>query len=184
MTMTLISTITATGSTGTIGFTNIPETYTDLLLVASVRTPQAVTYTTLYSYFGTALAAPLRTGYNSRSLLGTGSGTSSVSQTNDSQWNFDNIVPGSSATANTFGSVHLYLPNYASSLPKSVSLDGVSESNSAASGQLIHAGSNAHANSLSPITYWAIELNSNNFVAGSTAYLYGILKGSGGATVS
>lgn len=183
MAMTLISTITSTGSSPTMAFTNIPATYTDLLLVASIRTTQSTTITSLYSYFGTALAAPLRTGYNSKNLIGSPS-LLSYSQSNDSQWNIDYAVSGANSTSNTFGTVQLYMPNYTSSVDKYVSAEGLAENNSATAGRIIFGGSNTSGNAASPVGYWAIELNANNFVAGSTASLYGILKGSGGANVS
>ena len=178
--MKLIATATSTGTSATISFENIPSNFTDLVLVASFRTTQAITSTTLFSYFGTALNSSIRANYAYRALNGSGTGVSSYGITSDGQWNMDPTVPGSSATANTFGSIQMYFPNYSGSTAKSVSVDSVGENNAAAAGQIIFAGLNSNTNALSAITNIAIELNANNFVSGSTASLYGITKGSDG----
>jgi hypothetical protein len=80
----------------------------------------------------------------------------------------------SSATASTFASADIYIPNYTSSDYKSISIDTVTEKNATDAYMRLTAGlwSNTAA-----IT--SIGLNcsaSGNFVQYSTFYLYGVAK--------
>jgi hypothetical protein len=177
--MTLISTVTVgAGGASAIEFTSIPQTYTDLQLFVSARisatdTPssaQLVLYPNSSSYPDTSVSF--------RELQGTGSGASSVS--GSGEYIRIGYVPSGLATANTFSNISLYMPNYAGSTAKSFSADGVSENNATAAVQSIIAGLDT---STAALTSLKIEVG-RTLVQYSTASLYGILKGSGGATVS
>lgn len=115
------------GSAGTttVDFNNIPQGYTDLLLVSSTRTAAASTYGAInYRFNGSS------TGYYSRNLEGGDGATGSYTQTNAAQATLG-YMSGANATANAFGSQSLYIPNYTSSNYKSSSVDSVGESNTA-----------------------------------------------------
>ena len=92
---------------------------------------------------------------------------------------FDTI--GNTATANTFNSTTFYIPNYAGSTNKSFSFDQVNENNTTAANQVL--GSVLWSNTAA-ITSISLTSPGYNFVQYSTASLYGITKGSGGATVA
>jgi hypothetical protein len=90
-------------------------------------------------------------------------------------------MPSSSQTSNTFLSGALYLPNYAGSTQKSFSVDSVGENNSTTAYQVLTAGL---YNQTTAITALSVLTYGSSLVQYSTASLYGILKGSGGASVS
>jgi hypothetical protein len=85
----------------------------------------------------------------------------------------------STDTASTFGNLSIYIPNYAGSADKNFSVDTVSENNATTAYTQIFTGVWANTAAITQIT-----LSLANFAQYSNAYLYGILKGSGGATVS
>lgn len=167
-TYTLISSATVgSGGAAFIEFTSIPATYTDLCLLLSGRVDRAVLASTIVMTFNgiTTLS------YSDRTLLGSGaSGSSSTSSGADIR---DMILPAANATANTFGNLLIYVPNYAGSNNKSVSIDSVMENNATTSYQNLTAGLLANTSAITSIKF--TEPNGgSNFVQYSTAYLYGI----------
>jgi len=83
------------------------------------------------------------------------------------------FVDGANATANTFGSLEMYFPNYTSANNKSISVDNVVEDNSTSTFLVLEA---ELARTSSPITSFTITGSGNNytFANNSTAYLYGV----------
>jgi hypothetical protein len=183
--MTLIATAAASGSSTFIKFNNIPADFTDLLLVGAMRTTEATAATQCFIYFGTTLASgDVRASYDWTALTGNGSSAVRNVSASASQINIIGVMPGSSATSNTFGSFQAYFTNYATSLPKQFSVDAVGENDATTAGQNILAGSNANSNSLSPITSVSFD-SVSNLAVGTSFSLYGITKGSNGvATIS
>lgn len=170
MSFQLIETKTLGSSATSIEFTSIPQTYTDLLLLFSVRSDG--TNHTLWVQFN-----GVTTGYTSRRLGGTGSGIESSSST-EAYFAYSN---GSGQTANTFGSTSLYIANYTSSVIKTVISDSINENNATAAESFINTGL---WNNTAAITSVKIDpVGDPNLVAGSTISLYGILKGSSGGVV-
>ena len=173
MAITLISTQTLSSSVASFTFSSIPGTYTDLLLVISGRTDSA-------GYFGYSSLRPngATTNLSQRRLAGNGSAASSGTNAY-----IEMGVSASGVTANTFGNLSIYIPNYASTtVQKSISVDMVIENNVTEAYQRLLAGLWA---STSAITSLEINGEGSNFVSGTTASLYGITKGSsGGVTVS
>jgi len=170
-TYTLISSVTVgSGGAANIEFTSIPATYTDLLVKLSGRSSRsgAVAEEFLLTFNNNTSST-----YTERHLRGNGS--TSISQTFTNYTSITQIgQPGASATANTFGNWEFYIPNYAGSNNKSISLDGVTESNSATAGHaLAYLSAGLWANSAA-IT--SIKLSAGAYLAEqySTAYLYGI----------
>ena len=173
MSMTLISTYTVGASPVTsIDFTSIPSTYTDLLLVYSTRPSTADTSWIQYLRFNGSTS-----NLSMRFLdgAGSGSGTSGNSSTT-----IQPINEGTDGTSNTFANGSIYIPNYAGSTNKSVSVDSVSENNAATAYQRLAAGLWANTAAITQVSLVA----PTNYTQYSTASLYGILKGSGGASVS
>ncbi len=172
MTMQVIQHTELTGLNYFIDFNSIPQTFTDLLVVISAREDGSVVS-------GDVQIWPNGSSSNQsqRSLIGNGSSASSSSGSNI--YVREN---GASATSNTFSSSVVYIPNYTSSVAKSFSIEGVAENNATEAGLLLQAGL---WNVTSAITSLRFVSNFGQFVSGSSATLYGILKGSsGGVTVS
>ena len=159
-----IATVTVgSGGAANIEFTSIPGTYTDLNLVLSTRNNRSDVDDTMIVEFNNSSS-----NLSSRRLLGSGSAASSASY--PSHLYYTGI--GNTATSNTFDSVSLYIPNYASSNNKSVSIDSVTENNANNAYAQLTAGlwSNSAA-----ITSIKIRPNSGTlFLQYSTATLYGI----------
>ena len=167
-----IETVTVgSGGAASISFSAISADYTDLLIVGSIRSTEGGTIDGLW-----VRPNGLTTNFSWRRLIGTGAASSGASGTSNDM----GFISTAGQTANTFGNFQLYIPNYASSVAKSLSCDSVTENNATAAYQAIYAGL---WNSTDPIT--SIELRSSlsqNFVQHSSASLYGIVRGSDGTT--
>lgn len=150
----------------TIDFTSIPQGYTDLLLVTSLRSDNTNSDLTLK-------VNSVITGYSWRQVYGTGSTVASDTLSSQSTLNRAGRVNGSGTTSNTFCSNQIYIPNYAGSTAKSFSIDGLYEDNATANRMTLIAGLSADTSAISSITL-AID-GGGNFVANSTATLYGVL---------
>lgn len=169
----LIASTTLGSSAATINFSSIPATFTDLVLVYAGRTDRAATVDGVAITFNGST-----TGYSERVLYGTGS---SVASETDTAYPYG-YSTSNTATANTFGSMTFYMPNYAGSTNKSISIDCVGENNATQTFQSLTAG--LWSNTSAIISLALQPKYGSNFMTNSSAYLYGILKGSGGASVS
>ena len=165
--MELIASYTATGSVASIDFTSIAADWTDLILKVSARNDAITTVGGLWIQFNGAT-----TNLSSRILYGTGSAAGSFSDTTIFAYS-----DAASATSNTFSSVEYYIPNYAGSTNKSVSVDAVMENNATAASSSLTAGLWSNTAAITSIKLQTFN-NSNsalaNFVIHSTAYLYGV----------
>ena len=161
-----LATVTATGSAGNIVFSNIPQTYTDLKLVMSIRstTSGSVGLQGWFNSYGTTMSF--------RTLGGNGTTTS----TNSGSFGVFSFVTmnDSGTTANTCTNLEMYIPNYASaSSQKSFSIDSAQENNATTAYIDMVAGLNQ---STSPITSITLGPSSGNFAANSTFTLYGVFN--------
>jgi len=173
MTMTLISTTTLGSNAASIEFTSLPATFTDLFIVYSLRHSNSGNETARIDFNGVS------TSQTARNLIGWGSGVSSASYTNL----LIRDIPGTDTTSNTFSSTQVYIPNYAGSTNKSVSIDHVTENN-ATNAYFSGIVAGLWSNTAAITSVKILDQDGGSLVAGSTASIYGILKGSGGATVS
>lgn len=172
MTMTLVSTVTVgAGGAASIDFTSIPQTGTDLIIMLSSRNSSGSTSIIQFNSDSTD------TNYTFRRLRGSGSAV--LSETANERLYLENNK--STDTASTFGTFTYYIPNYGGSTAKSFSADAVSENNATAAFQNIAAG---RWTGTSAITSIKLLPNTGNYDQYSTASLYTITKGSGGATAS
>jgi len=157
-------------SAASVTFANIPQTgYTDLKVVVSARGSSAAINAAIYWTFNGSSAA----NYSWRQLQGNSSTASSSSSTGQTYFRAG-YVPDTSATASTFGSAELYIPNYAGSTAKSISIDSAQENNSGTAGEaLLHlvAANWSLTNAITSIT---AVLSSGDFLTGSTFSLYGL----------
>ena len=164
-TFELISSSTVgSGGAANIDFTSIPGTYTDLCILFSGRGVRVNASDDVKIQFNNTT-----TNYSDRYLLGTGSAASSGSGSSTGIYNL--IIPASTTTANTFSNSMVYIPNYAGSNYKSVSIDVATENNATAAFLNLVAGlwSNTAA-----ITSIKITPDNANLAQHSTAYLYGV----------
>jgi hypothetical protein len=173
MSMTVIEHIeVGSGGAASITFSAIPDIYTDLLVVLSARTTQAVTNWSdvVLTFNGSS------SNYTSRVLYGTGSTATTLTETSSIRLR----TTPASVTANTFGTHSVVIPNYAGSAAKSVSINGVGEANQTTAFQYISA---SLWNDTSPITSLSFTAGVGLLVEYSSATLYGITAGSDGTTV-
>jgi hypothetical protein len=167
-TYTLIASNTLSTSAASVTFSSILTTYTDLILRMSVRggnagSLNAVSRITLNGSSVADYSDTVLNAYN----------TTVSSFRNSSNTYFDpnsNAVPSAGDTSNTFASTEVYLPNYTSSQNKTFGNFGVSGTNTAFS----ITGQAALWRVTSAINSITVTNTGNNFVAGSSFFLYGI----------
>lgn len=155
------------GGLATISFTSIPQNYTDLLLVHSLR--ESGNSATAQITFNSSA-----TNYTNKYLRGNGASATSSTQVSTFLETFDNYA---SSTASVFGSSSVYITNYTSSNNKSVSVDTITENNATTAYAQISASLWSDS---AAITRIDITAGAGTFDQYSTAYLYGI----GGARAS
>jgi hypothetical protein len=160
---TLISTVTVgAGGAASIVFGSggtIPQTFTDLLLVLSGRTSDGTgAYQTVTLSINGSTA-----NQSERYIYTTGSSTTGTTYSQVELW-----ASGNGSSANIFGNMQLYIPNYFGSATKPMSWDVTADNNGSSCIQVVGAGLWSNT---SPIT--SLTLNAN-FVQNSTASLYGI----------
>lgn len=164
-TMTLIASYTATGSVASIDFSSIPSTYTDLILKVSTRASDNT------SAFEIRFNNNSSNIYSWRRLYGDGSSAASGSGSGVPTLQGILGINPSVSTSNSFGNVEIYIPNYAGSNNKSVSVDALYDNNATLAYSEIYAGLWSNTAAINQIT---LGYMSGNFVQYSTAYLYGI----------
>lgn len=177
MAITKIQTITVgSGGAASIDFTSIPGTYTDLMIVYSLRATSGGPYNLTSRFNGDSGA-----NYFFRHFYGNGAAVGNNYNASGETSLQSGVVNGAGDTANTFSNGQMYIPNYAGSSSKSVSVDAVTENNGTTAYPSLFAGRTTATAAITSITLFA----GANFAQYSTATLYGILKGSsGGVTVS
>ncbi len=162
------STVTVgAGGAANITFSSIPNTYTDLMLVMSLRSDTVSTGDNIELTFNSSTST-----YSRIRLYGAGSG--SPASDSASSYTTMAFMNGNGATASTFSSAYLYIPNYAGSTNKSFSIDTVQETNATSTYMGLFAGLWATTSAIN-----SINLKPNggtNFMQYSTASLYGISK--------
>ena len=152
-----------------VTLSSIPATHTDLLLLVSCRGDTNVGSAPQY---GTDFYLRLNgdtSNHSSRVLVGKGN---SAYSTNPSS--IRGVLTLPRATSSTFGNTEFYIPNYAGSTKKSVSVTSVQESNHANDVYIECAA--GLWDSTSAVTSLEVWPYSGNFVADSSFYLFGITK--------
>jgi hypothetical protein len=159
------------GGAATISFTSIPNTYTDLVIKISGSDNRSgqplddikirVNSNTSAIYTVKRIAA-----FPSVGIYSDGAGPNSDAAVG---W-----VNGPTATANTFANTEIYLPNYASNVTKTGSIDGVTENNAAISGLVMNVLIIDTTSPISSIQLSPFSTAATAFNQYTTAYLYGI----------
>ena len=169
-TYTLIQAYTVSTPANSITLSVIPSTYTDLVLVTSLRTDRADVGDNLGLQFNSSAS-----GYSDRRLYGYGTGAGSDS--GSSTFLRAGRIDAANNTASTFANSQIYIPNYAGSTNKSVSIDSVYENNASGNAYIeMYAGLWSNTAAITSIKLYLVDSTSLNFVANSTAYLYGVNK--------
>lgn len=158
-TFVALATVTVgSGGASSVTFSNIPQTYSDLVVKHSARmdSSSADGYTVLAINGNTST-----NNVTNRYVLGNGANASSINNTVFASAGF---CSANNATASTFGNGEYYIPNYTGSTSKSISSDSVGENN----GTTAYAGLIASLSSpTSAIT--SITLSGGNNSTGATA---------------
>ena len=161
----IASTTVGSGGAASFTFSSIPQTYTDLLIKASLRTGTGGIGSYQFTFNGSS------SGYSERLIYGTGSATDSVSNSSTYiWWGFNTNENGS--TASTFASNEIYIPNYTSSNYKTLYADSVTENSGTGATAYLNAGLWSNTDAITSITF-DIE-QAALFLENSTFTLYGI----------
>lgn len=166
-TYTLISSSELSSSAASVTFSSIPATYTDLVLWASHRNDTTGrTNDQLVLRFD----ASANTAHSRTQIAGDGASATSDRTSSSASITIDEGTTGPSATSNTFATSLFYIPNYATTSNKPVSIDNATETNATTAWRVGSAGLYRNSSAISTII---IDTN-GNFVSGSSFYLYGI----------
>jgi hypothetical protein len=166
-------TVGAGGASG-IEFTSIPATYSDIVVLASLRdnrTTDATNYTRLQLNGNTTATVKLK--------AFTGGGSAGVFNDNVTYTNgiatLAAVNATNAGTTSTFGNLSIYIPNYTSSEYKSISIDAVNESNiSALIGTQLAAILYQTTSAITSIQLTSDPTAGGTYQQYSTATLYGI----------
>jgi hypothetical protein len=163
-----LSTVTVgSGGAASIGFTSIPATYTDLVVVFSTRGGATGFPRLDISFNGsTSLSSGIR-------LTGNGSVAASSGIPNSPTTGYGG-TSGGNDTASTFTNGEIYISNYTSSNNKSYSVDNVAEETATAALSALVANLWSNTDAITSIT---LADGSSAFAQYSTATLYGISNG-------
>jgi hypothetical protein len=167
----IASVTVGSGGAANIDFTSIPSTYTDLMIVHSMRGANASTIGTVDITFNNSTS-----GYTNRSIFGTSTIVYAYTYTT-LQYLWGGYYQGNSTTSNTFGNGQIYIPNYANStLVKSAIIDQVSENNATTSDAAMATINGGLWNNTAAITSVKLKNEYADWMQHSTATLYGIKR--------
>jgi len=162
ITYKLIESKTVGTAVGSVEFTSIPATYTDLLFLISSQSALAEVNRGLYILNFNGSTA------NFSGIYAQGAGSGTPSSGSLAKY----VGPTAAAnTTNLWSNQQIYIPNYASGNNKSYSVDSVMEANTTLSYIVNNAGYWANS---AAITSVAFAYDSGNINVNSTFYLYGI----------
>lgn len=161
--------VSASAGVASIEFTNINQSFDDLVIVISARTTSNVAGEQWVFGELNINANGVGTNQTGRHLTGRASAESFTAAGRF-------YMSSSAAAASAFGSAHIYFPNYTSSNQKSISIESVSEDNNATAG-FLQIGSVLWSGTAA-ITSVAFtpRSSSGNFALHSSATLYGIKR--------
>ena len=155
------------GSPAQLVMSNIPQTYTDLVIVGSFRTTTAAV-TTSYSII---LNNDFNSSYSNTNLIGTGSTATSSRNSNISYGaTLEYAGAGANATASVFGSSLTHIMNYSNTTTFKTLLMRGAVDNNGSGGLALASGLYRSTNAIVQIY---IQVN-GNYVNGSTFTVYGI----------
>lgn len=154
------------GSTAvsTITFSNIPQTYTDLSILCSLRGNRTGAVADApWVKFNNSSTSP-----TNKRIYGTGSSALSDSAAYT-------LANAASSTSNTFANISFYIPNYAGSNNKAFFIDSAVENNATEAYASIQAGLWSDTAAITSIEF-NLAVFGTSFVQYSSITLYGIKK--------
>lgn len=155
------------GGTTYFNWHTIPQNYTDLMLLISIRSSGNIGNRPIGVYFNfTGYPGPTNHQYGT----GTGTGTSVTSL---SAFMAFGAVNDTAHTSGIFSSHKIYIPNYTSTTFKQVMFESVAENNGAASTQQF--GTNLWKQNY-PVTSMQFDLSGDTMLQHSSFTLYGISR--------
>lgn len=160
------------GGQSSISFTSVPQTYTDLMLLFSVRGSYANTRIATYVTFNGSGVNYTDKRYYGQDVTSGSMGSSTNDGSNNSIGGLR--APAANSTANYFGNSELYISNYTStSIPKSVLFSTVAENNATSDWNLSKGlGLWNDTSAITTVTIGTAGLG--GFDQYSNAYLFGI----------
>ena len=169
-TMTKLGTVSLSGTQASVTFSNIPQNYTDLKVVISGRCDSTSGFPETVNLRFNGSSASEYTWRGLFSVTATPGSNGDTSVTLIRAGNVNSVAQ----TANTFSNTEIYIPNYAGSTNKSVSIDAITETNGSTDftySLIMNAGIRNNPAAITSIT---LSLSAGNFVANSTFTIYGI----------
>lgn len=175
-TMTLINSVTVgAGGAASIDFTSIPSTYTDLCVKVSTRSSANSTYTNpMFVRLNSSTSS-----YSTRALT---NGGANVATSSTNPYGLTSAFYGgeqttTALTSSTFTNTEIYIPNYAGSANKSISVDVAAENNASTEytwGLGLIAALWSNTSAITSVSLFVGSSLSGTFQQYSTAYLYGV----------
>jgi hypothetical protein len=155
--LTPIASTVLGGTATTVTFSSIPGTYTDLVLKISARDTNS-------SFDGGKLTMVINSdsGTNYSHTILTGNNATAASTRTSSATSletFGGFSDAASNTASTFSAIEIYIPNYAGTANRPISVFGASEDNSGAHGYIVaEAGLYRGASAITQIVFTSTTL--------------------------
>jgi len=156
----------SSSSVGGITFNNIPQTFTDLKIVMSIKGTYSGDFDSVLMRFNSDAG-------NNYSYTVLAQAPNSYSSSNNNVIN-PFLANGATTTSSTFTNMETYISNYTSSNKKSMTIDVVGENNSSSSYKLFLCA--ALWSSTAAITSLYFQASNGNISQYSTISLYGILR--------
>jgi len=169
-TLTKLQTVSLSSTQSSVSFSNIPQTYTDLVVKISARSSAAAVGDNLQVTFNGSSS-----GYTGLRIYSNPNGGSSpLSYTWSSTYGLVGIVDAGNETGSTFSNIEMTIPNYTSNNYKIYSVDSAEE-NVASANAFIEIDAMTWANT-APITSmtFTVSTSPNTFASGSEFTLYGV----------
>jgi hypothetical protein len=162
------------GGASAVTFNNIPQTFTDLKVLTSMRDGRGDAG---FSNVNLRFNADTSSVYSNISIAGTGGATSSGTFGTQTAFFYNLYCNGAISTANTFSNNEITIPNYTNSSFKQVLIDSIVASNETVANShllVVNAGLFRSTTPISSITFTA---QYGVLQQHSTFTLYGITKG-------
>lgn len=166
-TYALIASTTGTGSSGSITFSSIPQTYTDLVLVSSVQK----TASGSGSGFNIRFNGDTNTNYSNTFIEGSGSSASSYRSSNSV--GLQGGAMTSNANSANFDVNINHIMDYANTTTYKTVITRYNDNEFSYVGSCVSLWRATSAQAITSITIYAVS----NFASGSTFRLYGIEAG-------
>lgn len=168
----LIKKTTALSTIASLEFVNIPQTYKDLKVVASIRSDISANRGTAAIAFNSDTNTSNYKGYEWYYEDGVMGGEFNNSGTAASR-NLGAVTGNASGNDNQFGAMEIIIPNYTNTTNYKVSYTAIGTPRNASSGYAYWERGNTWLNN-NAINTITLSINSHNILTNSTIWLYGL----------